>query len=504
AREGVQQRGGAMGGGPYDGGAPARRSPVGAASAGGFSADGRQPVSSPPPRGPIPWSLSARAGGDDARVGPALASALDDLAALLLRDPGAPADAFLASGVPWRCGLDPADALWAARMLLPLGTDLAAGTLRALARSQQDQGSPAGLLPGPVRASGPQLPPRSVGIEATLLFPAVLAEARRWGLSERDTEQLLPAAERCLTWLRSVAPSSGAAAHRPPGLSGYVPDPAPGGPYRCETQAHAHRAALLGADLLDEFGRPGADDWREWAAGLRERFRADFWVEDRSGGRPAAALTPDGAPLPQLGSAAAHLLDPGLSTAGQFAEPLLDKVRTETLARLLGSPAQDCGWGLRTLGGAEPGHNPFGHGGGAVRVLDTAVAVAGLFATGYEKEAGCLLHGTLDAAAHFGHRLPEMYAGIRRTEGGAPLPHPAACRPAATAAAAVVHLLAAVAGLRPDVPAGTVAIRPAGTAPLGALHLTGWRIAGEPFSVRVSRLGMGMVEEAAAGLQLGA
>jgi hypothetical protein len=34
--------------------------------------------------------------------------------------------------------------------------------------------------------------------------------------------------------------------------------------------------------------------------------------------------------------------------------------------------------------------------------------------------------------------------------------------------------------------------------------MTGLRVAGEPFAVRVTRLGMGMVEEAADGLQLGA
>jgi hypothetical protein len=42
-----------------------------------------------------------------------------------------------------------------------------------------------------------------------------------------------------------------------------------------------------------------------------------------------------------------------------------------------------------------------------------------------------------------------------------------------------------------------------GSAPLGALRISGLSVAGEPFAVRVSRLGLGMVEEAAQGLQLG-
>ncbi|MGW0581028.1 glycogen debranching N-terminal domain-containing protein, partial [Streptomyces sp. NPDC002920] len=80
---------------------------------------------------------------------------------------------------------------------------------------------------------------------------------------------------------------------------------------------------------------------------------------------------------------------------------------------------------------------------------------------------------------------------------------PAACRPAATAAAAGVLMLTALAGIRPDAPARTVTLRPPHSAPLGEIGLTGLRVAGGPFSVRVSRLGLAMVEEAVDGLQLG-
>ncbi|MFG2129618.1 glycogen debranching N-terminal domain-containing protein [Streptomyces sp. NPDC048751] len=431
--------------------------------------------------------------GDDPRVQAFLRTSVEDLQALLLRDPAHPADTYLAAGAPWRCGLAPAEALAAARMTLPLGTRLAAGTLRTLARTQISHPDPrSGMIPGPRRDAGAHLPPGCTGTEATLLFPVLLAEARRWGLSEPETQELLPTAERCLSWLRT------AAADGP-----YLRDPQPGGPARCETQAHAHRAALLGADLLDACGRPGSAELRQWARALRTAFRVDFWIDDLGGGRPAAALAPDGRPVPHLGAAAAHLLDTGLLGGGERAPGLLDKVQTEQLARLLGSPVLDSGWGLRGLGVKEPGHNPFGHRVGAVRVQETAVAVAGLADAGYEKEAGSLLRGVLAAAEAFGHRLPEMYAGEQRTDGSTPLPHPAACRPAATAAAAGVLLLTTLAGIRPDAPAGTVTLRPMRSAPLGEIGLTGLRVSGAPFSVRVSRLGLAMVEEAADGLQLG-
>ncbi|WP_078662504.1 glycogen debranching N-terminal domain-containing protein [Streptomyces bicolor] len=435
---------------------------------------------------------AARASGDDPRVEPLLRTSIEDLRALLLRDPAHPSGTHLAAGVPWRCGPAAADALAAARMTLPLGTRLAVGTLRTLARTQlRLQGARSGMIPGPIRDAGTHLPPSCTGTEATLLFPALLAEARRWGLPEPETEELLPAAERCLTWLRTTV-----------GDGTYLRDPHPGGPVRCETQAHAHRAALLGADLLDACGRPGGAELRELAGALRTAFRADLWIDDVGGGRPAAARTPDGRLVPQLGAAAVHLLDTGLLGGGEQAPGLLDKVQTEQLARLLGAPAMDSGWGLRGLGAKEAGHNPFGHRSGAVRVHATALAIAGLAGADYEREASALLRGVLAAAAAFGHRLPEMYAGEQRTDGSAPLPHPAACRPAATSAAAGVLLLTTLAGIRPDAPGGTVTLRPMRSAPLGEIVLTGLRIAGAPFSLRVSRLGLAMVEEAAEGLQL--
>ncbi|MER5757173.1 glycogen debranching N-terminal domain-containing protein [Streptomyces sp. NPDC002088] len=435
---------------------------------------------------------AARATGDHPGAQALLRTSIEDLQALLLRDPAHPSDMYLAAGAPWRCGLAPAEALAAARMALPLGTRLATGTLRTLARTQlPGPGARSGVIPGPLRDVGPRLPPACTATEATLLFPALLAEARRWGLPEHETEELLPTAERCLTWLRTTV-----------GDGTYLYDPQTDGPARCETQAHAHRAAVLGADLLDACGRPGGVGLRQWAEALRNGFREDFWVEHPGGGRPAAARAPDGRLIAHLGASVVHLLDPGLLGGGELAPGLLDKVRTEQLARLLGGPVMDSGWGLRGLGTKEAEYNPFGHRGGAVRVQETAVAVAGLTAAGYEKEATSLLRGVLAAADVFGHRLPEMYAGEQRTEGSAPVPHPAACRPAATAAAAGVLLLTTLAGIRPDAPVGTVTLRPVRSAPLGEIGLTGLRVAGAPFSVRVSRLGLAMVEEAATGLQL--
>ncbi|MEU6850101.1 glycogen debranching N-terminal domain-containing protein [Actinacidiphila alni] len=450
------------------------------------TADGaRTPTGDRPP----PMWAQARLESDDPRAGPLLDASLGDLQALLLRAPDHPGDSYVAAGAPWRMGLAPVDALWAARMALPFGTRLAAGTLRTLARVQDPA---TGRVPGVPRHSGPHLPPLCSGVEATLLFVTVLAEAHRWGLPDREAEPLLPAAERCLGWLRAATTDAG-----------LVTDPAADGSLRSEVQAYAHRAALQGALLLDAFGRSGGDGWRAHASALRAGFRRSLWADDAGGGRPLSARAAGGRPVPVLSSSLAHLLDTGLLDGGALAPGLLDKRQTEQLGRLFAAPDLDSGWGLRTMSGKAPGFSPFGHRSGAVRVHETALAVSGLAAAGLEREASALVGGVLDAAAGFGLRLPEMYGGERRSPGPAPCPHPTACRPAAVAAAGAVHLLMALVGVRPDAPGGTVAVRPVGTAPLGALRLSGLRVAEQPFSVRVSRMGMAMIEEAAPGLRLG-
>lgn len=448
---------------------------------------------------PLPWS-EAEVRCDDPRVELLVPRSLDALGRLLLADPDRPTDLYAASGAPWRFGLAPADALWAARLTLPLGTRLAAGTLRALARRQQPAGGPGqrpeGLLPGALRHAGPELPPSCTATEATLLFVTLLAEAWRWGLPRQEVAELLPAAERALGTLRAGL------------VDGFVTDLSrpveDRSAARSEVQAQAVRAALHGAELLEAFGRPGAEEWRDWAAALRSRFREKFWIDDLSGGRPAAALAVGGRPVPAVASSLVHLLDLGLSSDGGRHEGLLDREQTRMVAQRLAAPELDCGWGLRTLSAKSARFNPLGHRSGAVRVHETALAVGGMAEAGFEREAGALLEGLLGASAFLEGRLPEMYAGEQRIPGCPPVPHPAACRPAAVSAAGAVHAVLTLAGVRPDVPAGRVLVRPASTAPLGELQLTGLRVAGEPFSVRVSRIGVAVVEEASADLQLGA
>ncbi|MGN9763468.1 glycogen debranching N-terminal domain-containing protein [Streptomyces sp. SD31] len=91
------------------------------------------------PANQVPWSTPVLRSADRC-FDRWLAQSVADLKRLRLTDPQSPQtdrpDQFLAAGAPWYLTLFGRDALWAARMLLPLGTDLAAGTLRTLARRQ--------------------------------------------------------------------------------------------------------------------------------------------------------------------------------------------------------------------------------------------------------------------------------------------------------------------------------------------------------------------------------
>jgi glycogen debranching enzyme len=75
---------------------------------------------------------------------------------------------------------------------------------------------------------------------------------------------------------------------------------------------------------------------------------------------------------------------------------------------------------------------------------DTAIAIRGLLATGHRDEATRLSEGLLAAAASFDYRMPELHSGDPAESTPRALPYPAACRPQAWSAAAVVPVFAAL------------------------------------------------------------
>ena len=465
------------------------------------------------PAGPVEWSRpEVRA--DDHRLPRLVGRSLDDLAGLRLGDG---TDTYLGAGVPWYLTLFGRDSLWAARMLLPLGTGLAAGTLRVLARRQGTRVDPlTGEAPGKIMhelrrqefalpGAGLRLPAAYYGtIDATPLWISLLHDAWRWGHPAGEVAALLPALEAALGWLSGHADPDGdgfleyadTSGH---GLAnqgwkdsgdairfhdGHLAEP----PIAlAEVQGYAHRAALDGAALLDAFGRPGGDRWRAYAAALADRFRAAFWT---GGGHPALALDRDKRPVDALTSNIGHLLGTGLLTA--------DEERAVATA-LAGAP-MSAGHGLRTMSADDHGFAPLSYHCGSVWTHDTAIVAAGLAGAGFGAAAGTLIDGLLTAAEAFDFRLPELHAGFARDAIGRPMPYPAACRPQAWSAASAVLILRTALGLTPDVPGGTVRLRPPAGTPLGAICVRGLRIAGQPVDVSMDATGAATITGLPPGL----
>ena len=457
-----------------------------------------------------------RVDSGDIRIGRFVERSLADLRGLELRDPSAPEDHFLGAGAPWFLTLFGRDSIIAARMLLPLGTQLAAGTLRTLARRQGTKTDPeTAEQPGKIlheirrpptdHAFGGEerpwtLPPAYYGtVDATPLWITLLHDAWRWGMPAQDVAKLLDPLEAALVWMRDHGMDDA-------GFLSYV-DESEGGlglanqgwkdshdsiqfvdgriataPLALsEVQGYAYEAAMNGAALLDAFDRPGGDEWRTWAAQLAARFRARFWVGDADGPFPAVALDRDGEPVDSVASNIGHLLGTGI----------LNDEESALVAARLGSAAMSSGYGLRTMATSAGGYSPLSYHGGSVWTHDTAMAVQGLAraaadgVTGAAEAARALIDGLLEAAAGFEYRMPELYAGSPARAGGRPAPYPASCRPQAWAAAAAVAVVSTLVGARPDAPGDAMAFQPLPGGVWDGLTVRGFRVGADALDVRL-------------------
>lgn len=417
---------------------------------------------------PVPW-VRPVVEHPDARLHRWVARALDDLDALRLETVAVPGEQFLAAGAPWFFTLFGRDSLWAARLLLPLGTGLAGSTLRVLATLQgsvrdDDTAEEPGKIMHELRRQtlvidgDVQLPPLYYGtVDATPLWVCLLHDAWREGLPETEVRALLPHLRAALGWMRDHGDADG------DGLLEYIDRSGRGlanqgwkdsgdsvqwhdgrlarGPIAlCEVQAYAYEAARGGAAVLDALGEPGEGDaWRRCAENLRAAFHERFWVTDSArvgelGPYPAIALDADKQPVDSVTSNLGHLLGTGL----------LDAEQAALVARRLASPALDSGFGLRTLSTEAAGYWPFSYHGGSVWTHDTAIAIQGLVREGHRDVAASLAEGLLRVAEAVGYRMPELHGGDGLDVTGRPIPYPASCRPQAWSAAAAIAVLGAL------------------------------------------------------------
>ncbi|MCH1881673.1 glycogen debranching N-terminal domain-containing protein [Agrococcus sp. ARC_14] len=377
--------------------------------------------------------------------------AIADLQNLLL-DAGH--GAFPAAGAPWHMTMVARDALIACRLLLPLGGQLAEGTLRTLAARQGVQLDPAtGEEPGRILHEMRQAasdPPRP-GVEArpvyrgsidpTPLWIVLLHDAWRNGLPLETVRELRTALHAALGWMQAHSDDDLLRCADETGMG------VAGKDWRADrlgrtdrdiaaaqVQGLACRAAVGAAALLDALGDDGAP-WRAWAERLRARFREEFWVELDGTRFPAMAVDGADHPIPIL-----------VSDIGQLiGTTLLDRDEEAAVAQLLLDDRLSSGFGLRTMATDAEQYWPLSHYCGAVWPHDTAIAIEGLLRAGLLDEARQLAIQLERAADAFDGRMPEVYAGYGLEDTAKPIPYPGACSPQAWSAASVVPVRIALA-----------------------------------------------------------
>jgi glycogen debranching enzyme len=470
--------------------------------------------------GLVDWSrITVEA--QDPRLDHAVQASLDDLRHLLLTDPEAPADIFAAAGTPWYLTLFGRDSIWAARMMLPFGTELAAGTLRTLARRQgtrvdERTAEAPGKIPHELRRtasadplpSGLALPSTYYGtIDATALWVVLLHDAWRWGMPAAQVEALLPQLRAAARWLTDFSTPDG------DGLLRYIDRSGTGlanqgwkdssdavrwrdgvvaeAPIALvEAQAYAIEAADAAAALFDAFGDDGGEALRTWATVLRTRVRDSFWVGEQADRYLAIAVDGQGRSVDGKASNMGHVLGTGTLDADEVARVSA----TLTSAPLLGP------FGVSTLARDNGGFNPIGYHTGSIWTHDTAICAWGLLREGYRTEATAMARTLLNSSSVFDGRWPELYGGDGVL--GRPVPYPASCRPQAWSAASAAVLISVALGFEPDAPAGVLHLSPCRPAAYGAMTVRGLRFAGQEFGVRVAADGSAELLDAPDGVVL--
>ncbi|MCC6339114.1 MAG: amylo-alpha-1,6-glucosidase [Acidimicrobiia bacterium] len=414
----------------------------------------------------------------------------DDLAALRIFDPDHPERAVVAAGAPWFMTLFGRDSLITSWMAMIIDPDLALGTLQTLARFQGEKEDPLteeepGRILHEMRFG--ETAELSLGsgniyygtVDATPLFVMLLGELRRWGIRPDEVDALLPAADRALEWIDTYGDrdGDGYVEYRRTSDRGlrnqgwkdswdgvrFADGRLPETPVAlCEVQGYVYAALLARSRFAEEAGDADtATRLADRAAGLKARFNRDFWLEDR--GWFAMGLDADKAPIDALASNMGHCLWTGI----------VDADKAERVARRLLSDDMFTGWGVRTLAASMTGYNPISYHCGSVWPHDNAIVAAGLMRYGFVEETHRILEGMIDAAASFGLRLPELFAGLPRRELGFPVGYPTSCSPQAWATASPLLFLRTMLRFQPDLRRGRLTVDPVIPGWIGRLRLDG-------------------------------
>jgi glycogen debranching enzyme len=395
------------------------------------------------------------------------AQSVNDLAALRMRSATDPGRGRLpAAGMPWFMTVFGRDTLITCLQTLLFGPELASTALEVLAELQAREDDPSiDAEPGKIvhevrtgKAAKVWFRKYYGTVDATPLYLILLSEVWRWTDDAALVRRLKDPALRAIEWIEKWGDRDGDGfveyeRRSENGLENHSWKDSydsqrfhdgrlaktPIAP--CEVQGYVYDAKRRTAELARAVWRDrdlGERLDRE-AAELRERFDDAFWVEER-GGYYALALDGEKQKVDSLCSNIGHLLWSGI-VKPQRVDAIVDALMGDVLWS---------GWGVRTMSEADAAYNPLSYHNGTVWPHDNSLIAWGLARYGRWPEAQRIVQRILNAGRHFNYQLPEVFAGLRRSETTFPIAYPTAARPQAWAAGAPVLLLQILLGLQPD------------------------------------------------------
>jgi glycogen debranching enzyme len=470
------------------------------------------------------WQLSvSQVDPADIRLQFAYERAIEDLAALRLHEQESSSHHWMpAAGLPWFMALFGRDSVIASIQAMVAQPAVALGTLENLAKWQSDVDDPErdaepGKIPHELRVGEwahfgivPHRPYYGTA-DATPLYLLLLAENFRWTGDAVSLASYRNAAERCLEWIdhHGDRDGDGFQEYAPRTPRGYrnqgwrdahdgVLDEAGAFPElpiaTSELQAYVYGAKTRIAPLFEAWGDPArAALLRGQASELRRKFIDSFWTEQS--GELAFLLDGSKKAIRTVVSNAGHCLWMGI----------LDRERGRAAGRRLMQPDMFTGWGLRVLSENHPSYDPHSYQRGSVWPHDSVIAAAGLRRYGLTEEAWTILDGLLGAVMCFEDiQMPELFAGLPRSEFAVPVPYRMANVPQAWAAGSVLHMVRILLGLEPDMPAGRIYVDPALPAWCSRLELRKLRLGRHEVRLKVERKpdGRHLVDGDAPGLEI--
>jgi glycogen debranching enzyme len=392
---------------------------------------------------------------------------VSDLAALRMRSSKESSVVKLpAAGMPWFMTVFGRDTLITCLQTLLFGPELARNALAALAALQANEDDASiDAEPGKIvhevrqgKAARNWFNRYYGTVDATPLYLVLFSEVWRWTDDVSVAQEFRQPALKALEWIDRYGDRDGDGfvefeKRAPHGLDvqswkdsfdsqRFHDGRTATGPIApCEVQGYVYDAKRRMAEMAREAwrDRPLAERLEREADELKQRFDQAFWSEER-GGFYALALDGEKNQVDSICSNMGHLL---------WSRIVLPERVDAVVDQLMGDGLWS-GWGVRTMSDNDAAYSPLSYHNGTVWPHDNSLIAWGLAHYARWPEAHRIVQRMLAASRHFDHQLPEVFAGLRRSETPFPIAYPTAARPQAWAAGTPVLLLQVLLGLQPE------------------------------------------------------